>query len=96
MLCLRRRLYQEALRHDERHAEAMMSLARLHMDREELDEARKQCTGLDLYLPLPPPSSKPDSSSLIHPPALLVPKACLPCLAKGRKKCTGLEPLLFS
>ena len=60
------RLYQEALRHDERHAEAMMSLARLHMDREELDEARKQCTGLNPPCLLSPPCLTPPLCSIIN------------------------------
>lgn len=38
--------YGEALKHDDRHAEAMISLAKLHMDREEFAEARKQCQAL--------------------------------------------------
>mmetsp|Transcript_5618 Transcript_5618/g.19788 ORF Transcript_5618/g.19788 Transcript_5618/m.19788 type:complete len:1322 (-) Transcript_5618:141-4106(-) len=40
------RFYGEALKHDEKHADAMLSLARLHMDRDELDEAKKQCSAL--------------------------------------------------
>lgn len=38
--------YGEALKHDERHSDSLISLAKLHMDREELGEARKQCTAL--------------------------------------------------
>ena len=38
--------YGEALKHDDRHAESLISLAKLHMDRDELAEARKQCTAL--------------------------------------------------
>ena len=38
--------YGEALKQDEKHAEARISLARLHLDREELEEARKQCQAM--------------------------------------------------
>lgn len=40
------RFYGEALKHDEKHTEAMVSLARLHMDRGELEDARHMCTRL--------------------------------------------------
>jgi len=40
------RFYGEALKHDEKHADAMLSLARLHMDRDELEDAKKQCSAL--------------------------------------------------
>ena len=36
--CERSGFYGEALKHDEKHADSMISLAKLHMDREELAE----------------------------------------------------------
>uniref|UniRef100_A0A6U5AVN5 Uncharacterized protein n=1 Tax=Hemiselmis andersenii TaxID=464988 RepID=A0A6U5AVN5_HEMAN len=38
------RFYGEALKHDEKHSDAMVALARLHLDRDELEDARHLCT----------------------------------------------------
>uniref|UniRef100_A0A7S0YZT4 Tetratricopeptide repeat protein 21B n=1 Tax=Hemiselmis tepida TaxID=464990 RepID=A0A7S0YZT4_9CRYP len=38
------RFYGEALKHDDKHADAMVALARLHLDRDELEDARRMCT----------------------------------------------------